>query len=149
MNRFLTILLADDNEDDVVLTREAFEAAGGNRIEVVEDGEAALAYLRRKGKFKSAPAPDVILLDINMPKKDGFDVLKEIKADADLRRLPVVIFTTSNRDLDIDRAYLEGACSFVIKPLGFDQYVDFARNFSRYWSAISQVPKNRNGHRWS
>lgn len=142
-NHALNILLAEDNEDDVLLIQDAFEEAKRSILNVVRDGEEAMSYLRREGKYLDAAPPSIVLLDINMPKKDGFEVLKEMKADPGLRHLPVVIFTTSDRDMDIESSYAGGACSFITKPLGYDQFVDFATRFLYYWTHIARIPRFR------
>lgn len=140
----VVILMADDDADDRLMTREAFEESKlGNDFRVVEDGEELLAYLRRQGKFAdpaSAPRPGVILLDLNMPRKDGREALKEIKADPDLRRIPVVILTTSKAEEDIYRTYDLGANSYIMKPVTFDGLVEVMRGLGRYWVEIVELP---------
>ncbi len=135
------ILLAEDNEDDVILIEEAFaEAKLMNVINKVRDGEEALAYLRRDGRFKGAPRPGLILLDINMPKKNGFEVLEAMKADPRLRPLPVIMLTTSDREEDIVRSYADGACSYVRKPMNLEQFIDVVKQFEIYWTLVSRIP---------
>lgn len=135
------ILLADDSEDDVLLIRKAFRETKRLRIlDAVEDGGAALSYLRREGKYAGAKAPVLVVLDVNMPRVDGFAALKEIKADPALRHLPVVMLTTSRREEDVCRAYREGACTYIAKPVGFDALEDFAERFESYWAGIARLP---------
>jgi CheY-like chemotaxis protein len=138
------ILLAEDNEDDIVLTQEAFgEARLVNDLHIVRDGEEALAYLRRQGPYQEAARPGLVLLDISMPRKNGFEVLRELKADPDLRSLPVVMLTTSNREEDVLRSYTEGACSFVTKPVRVGQLQEVLKHFALYWVLVARVPRSR------
>jgi len=138
------ILLVEDNEDDVVMTREAFDAANLiNIVQVVKDGEEAMAYLRRQGPYKEAKQPGLILLDISMPKKDGLQCLKEIKADPALRHLPVIMLTTSSREEDIVKSYSAGACSYISKPVRFQNFHEVVKAFKLYWSLVSKIPASR------
>ncbi|GMV50135.1 response regulator [Nitrospirales bacterium NOB] len=135
------MLIAEDNEDDIVLIQEAF--TDGNlieRIAVVRDGEEALAYLRGEGRYHRTPLPGMVLLDINMPKKSGLEVLREVKADPRLRAIPVVMLTVSERDEDILRSYEQGACSYIRKPVTLSRFISVVREFDLYWSAISKIP---------
>ena len=119
----IEILLVEDNPGDVDLTREALEEAKvGNRLHVAEDGEAAVDFLYQRGEFAAAPRPDMILLDLNLPKKDGRQVLKEIKADPKLAEIPVVVLTTSEADEDILRSYQLHANCYITKPVNFKQF---------------------------
>lgn len=137
------ILLVEDNEDDILLEEEALtDAKLVNLMYVVRDGEEAMAYLRRQGKYKDAQMPGLILLDINMPKKNGFEVLKEIKEDPALMHLPVVMLTTSDREADIVKSYAKGACSFITKPMDFDKFKDVAKQFALYWALVSRIPSS-------
>jgi CheY-like chemotaxis protein len=136
----LRILLVEDNEDDVVMLQEAFAGVPLVPFTTVRDGEEALAYLRREGKYKDATLPALILLDIKMPKKNGFEVLREMKADPALRRVPVIMLTTSSREEDVVRSYAEGACSYLQKPIGIMNLQDMARQFALYWTKVSRVP---------
>jgi CheY-like chemotaxis protein len=137
----MEILLVEDNEDDILLEQEALaDAKLVNLMSVVRDGEEALAYLRRQGKYQNARLPGLILLDINMPKKNGFEVLNEIKMDADLKHIPVVMLTTSDSEADIVKSYARGACSFITKPMDFDKFRDVIRQFALYWALVSRVP---------
>jgi len=135
------ILLVEDNEDDIALTEEAFtEAKLMSVIFKIRDGEAALAYLRREGQYKDMRRPGLVLLDINMPKKNGFEVLQAMKADPLLQSLPVVMLTTSDRDDDIVRSYTDGACSYIRKPMSLEQFVQVVKDFELYWTMVSRVP---------
>jgi CheY-like chemotaxis protein len=143
----VVILMADDDADDRVMTKEALEESKlTNEFRVVENGEELMAYLRRQGPYAdpaSSPRPGVILLDLNMPRMDGREALKEIKADPELRRIPVVILTTSKAEEDIYRTYDLGANSYIMKPVTFDGLVDVMRGLGRYWVEIVELP---NGH---
>lgn len=136
----LDILLAEDNEDDALMIREAFAQCGIEGINIVKDGEDAMAYLRQEGKYKDAKTPCILLLDINMPKKDGFQVLKEIKADPALQSLPVVVLTTSERKEDVVKCYRNGASSYITKPETFKLFKDVVQGFSYYWTSVCQTP---------
>ena len=139
--RPVPILVADDSEDDVLLLREAFaEARLANSLHVVRDGEAALAWLRREGDYRGALRPGLVILDINMPKKDGFQVLREIKRDPTLAHLPVVMLTTSQREEDVVRSYREGAASFLCKPAEFQRYPELVGKFAAYWATVARLP---------
>lgn len=137
----MDILLVEDNEDDILLEQEALaDAKLVNLMHIVRDGEEAMAYLRRQGKYRNAPMPGLILLDINMPKKNGFEVLNEIKTDPALMHMPVVMLTTSDSESDIVKSYAKGACSYITKPMDFDKLRDVARHFALYWALIARVP---------
>jgi two-component system response regulator len=140
----IVILMADDDADDRMLTRDALEESRVlNELKFVEDGEELMEYLHRKGKFadpESSPKPGLILLDLNMPKKDGREALKEIKSDPNLRRIPVVIMTTSKAEEDIYRSYDFGASSFITKPVTFDRLVDLMRALGEYWVEFVELP---------
>lgn len=142
----ITILLADDDEEDRMLTADALkESRVVNDFRVVENGEELLDYLYRRGKYiapDSAPRPGLILLDLNMPKKDGREALREIKADPDLRRIPVVVLTTSKAEEDIFRTYDIGANSFITKPVHFQSLIDLMKDIGRYWIEIVELPLN-------
>jgi Response regulators consisting of a CheY-like receiver domain and a winged-helix DNA-binding domain len=138
------ILIAEDNEDDIVLIQEAFaEGKMLNRIAVVRDGEEAIAYLRGEERFRQTPMPGMVLLDINMPKKTGLEVLTEIKADLRLRPLPVIMLTVSDRDEDIIRSFEQGACSYIRKPVTLTRFIAVVREFELYWSLVSKIPALR------
>jgi CheY-like chemotaxis protein len=142
--RPITILLADDDEEDRMLTADALaESRVVNDLRFVEDGEELLDYLYRRGKFAgphAAPVPGLILLDLNMPKKDGREALREIKADPELRRIPVIVLTTSKAEEDIYRTYDLGANSFISKPVQFASLVDVMKQIKRYWIEIVELP---------
>ena len=140
----ITILMADDDPDDRLLTKDALEESRVlNELHFVEDGEELLEYLNRTGKFadpETSPRPGLILLDLNMPRKDGRQALAEIKANPDLRRIPVVVMTTSSAEEDIFRSYDTGANSFVTKPVTFEQLVSLMRALGRYWIEFVELP---------
>jgi len=137
----IEILLVDDSDDDVLLLKESFQDSHMvNLVHVVHDGEEAIDYLKRRGKHASATTPGLVLLDINMPRKNGFEVLEEMKADPALRGIPVVMLTTSTRDVDIARSYAKGACSFVSKPVSFEKLKEVIRQFALYWTLVAVVP---------
>jgi CheY-like chemotaxis protein len=140
--KLLEILVVDDNDDDVLLLQESLrDEPAVNLLHAVHDGEEAMAFLRREGPFAAAPRPGLVLLDINMPKMNGFEVLQIMKADPLLRAIPVVILTTSNREADILTAYSGGACSFVTKPVSFDRLKLIAGHFVCYWTTVVRVPR--------
>jgi CheY-like chemotaxis protein len=135
------ILLVEDSEDDVELTRAAFEDAQvANRLYVARHGEEAMDFVHRRPPFESAPRPDLILLDLNLPRKDGREVLEEIKADPGLAPIPVVILTTSASDEDIARAYQHHANSYIRKPVTFDGLVGAVRTLQNYWLGMVTLP---------
>jgi CheY-like chemotaxis protein len=140
----ITILLADDDEDDRLLTQEALiECRLANEIDFVTDGEELMDYLHRRGAYEplaSRPLPGLILLDLNMPRKDGREALKEIKADPALRRIPVVVLTTSKAEEDILRTYDLGVNSFIIKPVTFESLVEVVKVLAKYWFEIVELP---------
>lgn len=139
------VLLVEDNPGDVVLTKEAFAAAGtGNNIHVAKDGEEALAFLRREGGFADAVRPDVILLDLNLPKKDGREVLEGIKADENLRRLPVVILTSSKAERDVAIAYDLHANAYIVKPGDLSGFIDLAKAIEDFWFTAAELPDGSN-----
>ena len=141
----ITILMADDDEEDRMLTRKAFELNRlGNDLRFVEDGEDLLDYLYQRGKYKepgSAPRPGLILLDLNMPRLDGREALAAIKTDPSLRRIPVVVMTTSEADQDIARSYDLGANSYVTKPATFDSLAQVIKALDKYWFEIVALPE--------
>lgn len=137
----ITILLVEDNPGDVDLAREALENSKmHNELLVVGDGEAAMAFLRRTGKYADAPRPDLVLLDLNLPKKDGREVLAEIKADPDLKRIPVVILTISKDEEDILRTYNLHANCFITKPIDLHQFIKVVRSIEEFWLTIVKLP---------
>jgi len=139
----LEILLVEDNEDDILLEQEALaEAKLVNLMSVVRDGEEAMAFLRRQGRYQNAQIPGLILLDINMPKKNGFEVLNELKADPTLMHIPVVMLTTSDNEADIVKSYVKGACSYITKPMDFDKFREVVKQFALYWALVARVPSH-------
>jgi two-component system, chemotaxis family, response regulator Rcp1 len=143
MGKPINILLVEDNEPDVVLTQEAFnEAKISNSLYVVEDGVEALAFLRRQGKYANVPRPDLILLDLNLPRKDGRAVLEEIKADPSLTSIPVVILTTSSDEKDVVRAYTSHANCYIIKPVDFLQFMNIVKTIEGFWLTVVRLPNS-------
>lgn len=142
--RSATILIADDDNEDVLLMREALEESKLlNRIEVVENGEELLDYLYNRGEYSDRekyPSPSLILLDLNMPKKDGREALTEMKKDESLRKIPVIVLTTSSSDKDILRSYDLGASGFVTKPVTFDSLVNAIKVLGKYWFEVVELP---------
>ena len=142
--RPIVILMAEDDADDRLLVREAFEESRlVNELRFVEDGEELLDYLRGQGRFSdplSAPRPGLVLLDLNMPRKDGREALREIKEDPDLRRIPVVVMTTSKAEEDIFRSYELGASSFITKPVTFERLVELMKTLGQYWIEFVELP---------
>lgn len=138
--------MAEDNPGDARLTVEGFkDAKVKNNITVVEDGMEALAYLRHEGPYANAALPDLILLDLNMPKKDGREVLAEIKADEELRRIPVLVFTISNAEKDILEAYDLQASAFITKPIDLDEFITVVRSLEEFWLTIVKLPQDVSG----
>ena len=143
----IVILMADDDADDRLLAKDALaECRLANELHFVENGEELLDYLHRRGKYvnlANSPRPGLILLDLNMPKKDGRESLKEIKDDPRLRTIPVVVLTTSSADTDISRIYELGANSFITKPVSFDSLVEVMKILGRYWFEIVELPTRK------
>ncbi|PTL35311.1 response regulator [Candidatus Methylomirabilis limnetica] len=140
--RSIEILLVEDNPGDARLTIEAMrEAKMSNRIHVVEDGVEAMQFLRREGRFGDAPRPDLILLDLNLPKKDGRAVLAEVKADPALKRIPVVVLTTSRAEEDVLRAYDLHANCYVTKPVDLAQFMKIVAQIEEFWIKVVVLPK--------
>lgn len=140
----IVILMADDDDDDYVLTKKALaESRLLNDLIRVRDGEELMDYLHRKGEYtqENAPRPGVILLDLNMPRKDGREALREIKSDDTLRNIPVVVFTTSKAEEDIYKTYQLGVNSFITKPVTFDSLTDVMRTLGNYWFEIVELPR--------
>ncbi len=142
-SKAINILLVEDNEPDVVLTQEAFkEAKVANMLYVVEDGVEALEFLHRKNRYADAPRPDLILLDLNLPKKDGRAVLNEIKSDPELSTIPVVILTTSNDEQDVLQAYIHHANCYITKPVDFAQFMTVVRSIEGFWLTVVRLPNS-------
>lgn len=140
-NSGIRILLVEDNPGDIRLTKEALkEAKVGNQLSVVEDGVEAMAFLRRQGEYADAQRPDLILLDLNLPKKDGREVLEEIKQDPELKRIPVVVLTTSRAEEDILRSYNLHANCYVTKPVDLDQFITIVKSIEDFWLTIVRLP---------
>ena len=141
--RPITILMADDDEDDRDLARDALEGTRlGERMEFVVDGQDLIDYLRHDGPYAQVPTPrpSIILLDLNMPRKDGREALAELKADEALRQIPVVILTTSSDEVDVQNAYELGASSYITKPVTHGQLIDVMQMVARYWSEVVELP---------
>ena len=139
----IEILMAEDSPGDTRLAEEAMkEAKVRNHMHVVPDGVEAMAFLRREGKYADAPHPDLILLDLNMPRKDGREVLAEIKEDPDLRRIPVVILTVSAEEADILKTYDLHANCYVTKPVDFEQFLTVVKSIEAFWLTIVKLPPN-------
>jgi two-component system, chemotaxis family, response regulator Rcp1 len=139
--RPIDILLVEDNEGDIRLTQELLkEAKVRNRLSIVKDGEAALNYLYRRGEYAAAARPDLILLDLNLPKKNGQEVLADIKGDEDLGRIPVVVLTTSRAEHDILRSYDLRANCYITKPVDLDQFISVVRSIEEFWLQIVRLP---------
>jgi CheY-like chemotaxis protein len=142
--RSITILLADDDADDRMMASDALEESRlANDLRCVEDGEELMDYLHRRGKFappNDAPRPGLILLDLNMPRKDGREALKEIKAEPELRSIPVIVLTTSKAEEDIYRTYDLGVNSFITKPVNFESLVAVMKALGKYWFEIVELP---------
>ena len=141
MSNEVTILLVEDNEGDVRLTREALEEGRvANRLIVARDGMEALSILRQQGTYSDSPRPDLILLDLNLPKKDGRAVLAEIKADPNLMRIPVVVLTTSKAEEDILRTYDLHANCYITKPVDFEKFVTVVKSIDEFWLTVVRLP---------
>ncbi len=137
----IEILLVEDNPGDVRLTREALKDGKiVNNLHVAEDGVDALAFLRREGKYHNAVRPELILLDLNLPKKDGREVLAEIKADKELKRIPVVILTSSAAEQDIVKSYNLHANCYVTKPVDLDQFINVVKSIEHFWLTVVKLP---------
>jgi two-component system, chemotaxis family, response regulator Rcp1 len=135
------ILLVEDSPSDVELTIAAMEEAKvANQLSVVSDGVEAMAYLRRQHQYANAPRPDLILLDLNLPRKDGREVLVEIRADENLRVIPIAVLTTSKAESDVLRSYELGANCYITKPVGFDQFLEVIHGIENFWLTIVQLP---------
>lgn len=139
--REIEILLVEDNPGDIVLTQEALrEGKIRNRLSIAKDGVEAMAFLRKEGEFANSPRPDLILLDLNMPRKNGSEVLMEVKADPDLKTIPVVILTTSDAEQDVLKAYQLSANCYITKPVEFDRFVKVVQTIDEFWLSIVQLP---------
>jgi len=140
-NKAICILMVEDNPTDVMITKEALEHAKLlNSLHIAEDGMEALDFLHRRGKHAKAPQPDLILLDLNMPRKNGQEVLAEIKADKRLKNIPVVVLTTSKAEEDVVKAYGLHANCYVIKPVDFDVFAEVVRSIQQFWFTVVTLP---------
>jgi len=138
----IDILLVDDDEGDVLLTQKALKSGKlYNSLNIAKDGIEAMAYLRREGRFKDAARPDLILLDLNMPRKDGKETLAEIKNDPNLRSIPVVVLTTSDADKDVLQSYELHANCFVTKPVDIDQFTNVVKSLKEFWFCVVKLPQ--------
>ena len=138
--RLINVLLVEDDPGDVLMTREAFEEFLNNRLDVVNDGAAAVSFLRKEEPYQDAVTPDLILLDLNLPRRDGREVLAEIKADPTLRHIPVVVLTTSAADEDILRSYQLHANAYVTKPVDFDSFIKAIRQIDHFFVSVVRLP---------
>ena len=139
--RPIEILLVEDSPSDTDLTLEALkDFKVRNHVSVVEDGVQALQFLRRQGPFAEAPRPDLIMLDLNLPRKDGREVLAEIKADDDLKTIPIVVLTTSRAEQDVLRAYQLNANCYITKPVDFNQFLEVVRSIESFWLFVVTLP---------
>lgn len=144
MNKKVRILLIEDNEGDIILTLEALrEARIDNEIDVVRDGEQAMQFLNKEYPFNDAETPDLVLLDINLPRIDGKEVLVRIKTDPVLKVIPVVMLTTSDSEKDILEAYTNHANCYITKPVGFRNFMDVVMTIKEFWISIVQLPKHK------
>ena len=140
-NHQFEILLVEDNPGDVLLTQEAFrEGRLAHRLSVVEDGEDAMHFLRQEGRHADAPRPDLILLDLNLPKKDGRELLAEVKGDPVLRHIPVIVLTTSDAEQDVWRAYKLHANCYLTKPVQMDDFLNKIRSVEDFWLTVVRLP---------
>jgi CheY-like chemotaxis protein len=139
--QIVDVLLVEDDEGDVLMTREAFEHYKiRNTLHVVTDGDQALQFVRRTGDYTDAPRPGLIMLDLNLPRRDGLEVLAELKGDPDLRLIPVVILTTSQAEEDIIRSYSLHANAYVTKPVDFEQFIDAIRQIDSFFITVVKLP---------
>lgn len=135
------ILLAEDNPGDAKLTRKAFEQGNIlNNLHVVEDGVEAMRYLRQEGEYEDQPRPDLVLLDLNMPRKDGWDVLEEMDDDPELRRIPVIVLTSSEAESDIVKSYELAANAYLTKPVDYQGFMEIVRSFEDFWLTLVKMP---------
>lgn len=138
----INVLLVEDNEDDIVIMKDAFDDVLTMNIKkVVNDGVEAMAFLRKENGYKQAAEPCLIILDINMPKMNGFEVLEAVKSDQNLKHIPIVMLSTSNREEDIMNSYKKGASSYVSKPVDYNEFTEVIEKFAMYWSHVSKIPK--------
>lgn len=143
LRRPAEILLVEDNPGDARLTFEALKSSGTstNHIHHVNDGEQALRFLRKQAPYTSVPTPDVVLLDLNLPRKNGREVLTDVKADPTLRSIPIVVLTTSSARDDINSCYALGANAYIVKPVEFDRFLDVVKSFEMFWLQTVSLPR--------
>ena len=142
-SRPVEILLVEDSPSDAALTREALEKGKiANNLNCVGDGVEALEYLNRQGKFAKAKRPDLIMLDLNMPRKDGKEVLKELKSDPSLKTIPVIVLTTSRAEQDILQSYQLSANCYITKPVDFKSFIDVVKSIEQFWLSVVTLPAN-------
>jgi len=140
-HRPIDVLLVEDDPGDVLMTREAFtENKVANRLAVVPDGVDAMAFLRKEGEYADAPTPDLVLLDLNLPRMDGREVLAAMKSDEELRRIPVVVLTTSEAEEDVLRSYSLHANAYVTKPVDFERFIDVVRQIDDFFVSVVRLP---------
>lgn len=143
LGRAADFLLVEDNPGDVRLTQEALRSHKvQNNLHVVGDGEEAMAFLRRQGKYADAPRPDIILLDLNLPRKDGREVLADIKSDPNLKTIPVVVITSSEAEQDVIKSYNLNANCYVTKPVNLDQFIKVVQSINDFWLTIVKLPSS-------
>ncbi len=138
--RIVNVLLVEDDPGDVLTTREAFDEYLHNRLDVVTDGSEALAYLRNESPYADAPRPDLILLDLNLPRRDGREVLQEVKNDPALQHIPVIVLTTSQAEEDVLRSYQLHANAYVTKPVDFDGFIEAIKQIDHFFVSVVQFP---------
>lgn len=139
----INILLVEDNEDHIFLTKKAIKSAMRNldyEVHVVKDGMEAIEFIKHAGKFKNSPLPNLILLDIKIPGKDGLEVLKELKSDPKYKKIPIVMLTSSESEEHIVKSYELGSNSYVVKPLGYEELISKVREIPEYWCNINSLP---------
>lgn len=137
----IQVLLVEDDPGDVLMTREAFEDNKvANTLHVVHDGAEALAFLRKEGEYAGAPTPDLVLLDLNLPRMDGREVLAAVKADDELRQIPIVVLTTSEAEEDVLRSYALHANAYVTKPVDFDRFIEVVRKIDDFFVSVVRLP---------
>lgn len=140
----MNILLVEDNEGDILLTQEAlYESNPDTELSIVRDGESALDYMFRRKRYADATQPDLVILDINIPKKNGHEVLAELRSDESLKAIPVVFLTTSTSEADVQKAYQGGANSYVVKDFVFEDLNDVVMQVEQYWNKVATLPSNK------
>jgi CheY-like chemotaxis protein len=144
--RIVNVLLVEDDPGDVLMTREAFDEYLHNRLDVVTDGAAALSYLRHEEPYGSVPRPDLILLDLNLPRRDGREVLQEVKSDPALQHIPVIVLTTSQAEEDVLRSYQLHANAYVTKPVDFESFIEAIKQIDHFFVSVVQLPPGMGGN---